>query len=84
MLLLRRLAPGPKMNASQYRRYRLVLGVLLLVWALVVVCIVGYWAELPFLLKGVAVALGCVIIPDITTFIQVFSSYERYSREGLE
>lgn len=72
------------MNASQYRRFRAVLGLLLMVWAAVAVGIIGYWAELPFLLKGIAIAVGCVLVPDITTFIQVFSSYERYLRDGLE
>ena len=57
------------MNASQYRRFRAVLGLLLVVWAAVAVGIIGYWAELPFLLKGIAVAVGFVLVPDITTFI---------------
>lgn len=72
------------MNASQYRRFRLVSVLLLVVWATVAVGIIGYWAELPFLLKGIAIAVGCVLVPDITSFIQVFSSYERYLRDGLE
>jgi hypothetical protein len=72
------------MSASQYRRYRAVLGLLFLVWGAVAIGIIGYWAELPLLLKGVAVAVGFVLVPDITTFIQLFSSYKRYSREGLE
>jgi hypothetical protein len=72
------------MNEAQYRRYRLMLAVLLLVWAAMAVAIVGYWLHLPFLLKCLAVVVGVVLVPDIEMFIQVFSSYKRDSREGLD
>ena len=82
--LFRPLPEIPKMDAAAYRQFRWRLALLLVLWAAAAVGIVGYWAELPFLLKILAVVVGCVVVPDIGTFIQVFSSYRRYQREGLE
>ena len=84
MLLFRSLPKAEKMNAAEYRRFRLRLAGLLTLWAAAVVVIVGYWPVLPLLLKVLSVAVCCFIIPDFTTFIQVFKSYDHYSREGLE
>jgi hypothetical protein len=84
MLFFRQRPPIRKMSEAQYRRYRLVLAVLLFVWATAAVGIIGYWSQLPFLLKCLAVVVSFVVAPDIAMFIQLFSSYKRYAREGLE
>ena len=73
-----------KKELAAYKRFRWRLALLLVFWLAAVIVIVGYWAELPFLLKILAVVVGCVVVPDIGTFVQVFSSYRRYQREGLE
>ena len=84
MLLFRPISKVERMNAAEYRQFRLRLAALLVFWAAAVVAIIGYWPVLPLLFKVLGVAVGFVIVPDITTFIQVFSSYDRYSKDGLE
>jgi hypothetical protein len=71
------------MNAHAYMRYRLTLVGYVAVWLLAAVAIIGFWHQLPLLLKGIALAVAVVVTPDIGMFERLFMSYERYSREPL-
>jgi len=71
------------MDARAYVRYRVWLIGLVLIWLVAFVAIGFYWSWLPMLLKGAAVIVASVVGPDIELLEQIFTSYERYSREGL-
>ena len=84
MLLLRKWPRPPKMEAHAYRRYRVCLLALILLWLVAAVAVVFFWPQLPLVAKVAAVAVAVFITPDVGMFEQLFSSYERYSQRGLE
>jgi hypothetical protein len=84
MLLRRALPPIPSMNRSAYQRYRLRLLSELTIWVAAAIAIIGYWEQLPLVGKGVAVVVCILVAPSIGCIKQVFASFERYSRHGLE
>ena len=84
MLLFRRnWPPPPKMDEATYHRYRSRLALFILAWAISAIALVFYWPVLPILARVVAILVGALVAPDASTVEQIFTSYERYQREGL-
>ena len=84
MLLRRSWPPPPDMDRRAYARYRLSLTIGLLAWLAAAIAVVGFWAELHLIAKGIAVAICVVVTPSVGCIKQVFARYERYSQHGLE
>ena len=84
MLLRRTWPPIPNMDRVAYARYRLRLCIELSLWLAAAVAIVGYWEQLPLVARVVAIATCFMVAPSIACIKQVFASFERYSRHGLE
>jgi O-antigen/teichoic acid export membrane protein len=77
------LPPPLKMDRDAYRRYRMRLLLLILLWIAMATLAVIYWADIPVAAKiGIGV-LGIAFNPGISPIEQVFTSYERYEKEGI-
>jgi hypothetical protein len=84
MQILRKIWPTPpKMDRSQYGRYRWRLGLMLLVWTLLLTSVVLFWTDMSFALKSIIAATCTIFVPDVSMIEQVFTPYERYEKEGL-
>ena len=84
-MLLRRYWPlPPDMDRRSYASYRLHLALGLVVWLAAAVAVIGFWAEIHRIAKVVAVVICVVLAPSIGCVKQVFASFDRYAKHGLE
>lgn len=71
------------MNRDEYRRYRVRLTTITVAWiAFAIICFVT-WQDMPTYVRVFISLLGLVFVPDMSMLEQIFTSYDRYEREGI-
>ena len=75
--------PPPKMNKEQYRRYRIRLVVIMLMWLTSAISIIFFWDSLIWIVRIIVIGVCILITPDLASVRQLFVPYERYIDEGI-